>query len=95
MFNIFKELNLISLSSIYVFVLVSFWTLHYALKKDTKEECSVLNWMFRFLKLTGSVRIRRPTMPCVLGCWCFDFQRSLLNICSVFVKSCSIVAIKH
>ena len=30
------ELNLISLYSIQVFVLVSFWTFHYALKKKDK-----------------------------------------------------------
>ena len=35
-------------------------------------QCSVLNRIFRLFKLTGSIRIRHPTIPCVLGCQCGD-----------------------
>ena len=63
--------------------------------------------MFRLFKLTGSICIRHPTMPCVLGCECCGDQRSvLLKSVSKYIwfgkgyvrfllKSCNIVIVKH
>ena len=49
--------------------------------------CSVLNQMFRLSKLNGSICIRHPIMPCVLGiCECCGDQKSVLDVCSVFVE---------
>ena len=64
------------------------------------EICSVLYRMFRFFKLTGSIRIRHPTMPCVLGC---KTKKKVLwrpeKHCWLYVwfllKSCGIMVIKH
>ena len=38
------------------------------------------------LKLTQSIRIRHPTKPCVLSCECCEDQKSVLDVCSVFVE---------
>ena len=50
------------------------------------EICSVLYRMLRLFKLTGSICIRHPTMPWVLGCKCCRDQRRVLDVGSVFVE---------